>query len=951
MKRKQLFLSFIVITASIVTGCSFFSKGNTATAPYWQKNGVTSFSFQKADLDLLQAYTSLDTSPDSSIYTGDVTGDAKKEIIIVSKNTIAIYSLTGKLIRKKTFEDTNFGSGTVADIDGDGKQDIILGCKKGKGIQILSYSGVLSELVNFIDSKIYNAETKIQFYKEGKIYFSTVSSLEIPPKIVGAYDISNNSLAWKYFTGPVPIDVAADRDFDKFTISNKPKSAKGLVLDKRTVSDHSKFQSSIYVLGINGKRKTQLSIGPEYRVGEFQDGGISSVAERFFDIDNNGTSELLVGINRVSDFYKGKAALEIRSLDGEIKARREFTPDTEIEYSFYKKRGNAVIAALLKQNRTFYLLDNKLSVKRERTFTEVTGIGTLQESGDFNGDGRMEYLLTIGSRLYLLGSDLKTIYSTAERTYIQKAFFVPDASGKAVLAVLSNTLTLYRIGKDKTGSVSLFTNPAGASIFMNRTLLDPTPESGLIAAIPAGTVTFQAKMDQYVSPVKKIKVKAGHHYEVTLNLEGYNDKVNSEHLTFKQKKEISAAESPEIPLQKWENIHLSRKTEKEKNEKLMACKDYASNGEKDFLFYDLKRHILITRSSSMQLLGQASLPSDSYFILPDGAALDINADGKEDLLTYSRKSSAFSVYSAAGKLLAHKCLGHFPNTRMNHALINQGGMLYINFVTGYVQQPRGIMVIDLYHRSRIHSFFPIAANPIGLLLTGGGTILPDIHTPSNGAAVTYPNGDTANDSEYYVYMMDKDGNPLPESFNPSFKDNNGTLFYYAADLNNDGKQEVYMIANKTNYYTGTTRLVRINVLKGSISKTFFSPGKNKKISIQALVTTKNKRLLAVYQYKPGELYLLDSNFTIERKYDMDSRGFANPGKWLFTDINGDGISEMFFWRDDGLFIYSPDFKLLFSITKGFGEDPLKNVIVNDINNDGKAEIILFSDNAVSVYNY
>ncbi len=944
---KTIFLILIVII-TVLSGCSFFSRADVSSRSY-QKSGVNPVQFKKSSLKFSLENSDSDSRSALGLYHGDILGDSGEELIVVGKDYIKVCNLAGEVVESGQFEGMNFGSCVVADIDEDGKKDIVIGSAEDKGVRILIYSGVLAPVADFAYSKMYNGRTSIHFVKDGVVYFSAVSSLYIPPKITGAYDIDTDSLLWEYYTGPVPVDMAADSGFKMITISNTPKSKKGLVLDERNVADHSKYKGSIYVLGSEGGVKTQLSIGPEYRVGEFQDGGISSVTERFIDADNDGTEELLVAVNRVSGFYRGNAELQLRSLNGELTGSREFSPNTEIEFSFYHTGKNPEIAVLLKQTGKMYVLNGELEVKKEAEIPDFESEGTLQESGDYNGDGRMEYLVTAGRMLYILDSSLDLIFSMAADTAVKKAFLVPDSGGKPVLAVLSDDLCIYRVGSESSASISVFSDPPGADLYMNGVLMDPAPVSGLIKDVPPGKAVFQAKMGTWRSPEKTVKIKGGQHYTVNLKLENYKDKQNP---VPKQAKEIELFPDPEIPLKNWEDISLVKNVSKKTSEVLIrnSHRDLAGDSGKDFIFFDREKHLLKTVDSDMNLLCEFKIPADCYITDTGGVWPDTDGNGKADIVIFRKRSFQLLFYAADGKLLRYKRLGRFPDTVMGRSLVDSSGIMMIDFNTGYVQQPRGIMGVDL-NSMKIDFFYPVAANPIGLLRTDGGMILSDIHTPSNGCRITYPNGTEADDSEYFVYMMDENGNPAENSFNPGLEGNNGQIFYYSADMDSDGNPEVYFVGNKTNYYSGRTEVRRLDIDTGKLSGPLFSPGDNLKIFFHSMVKKEGKQLLAVYQSAPRILNFLDSGFKTEMKYDMAERDFTSPYRWFFADLNSDGNSEMFLWNKTGLYIYDLDFNQIAVIGTDRKESVLANVIVSDLNSDGKDEITLVYDDTISVYSY
>ena len=910
---------------------------------------INSKNFNKNNLKYLQKYTNLDTevSSFSNFYLGDVTGNEEKEIVLISKNTISIFSLNGKLIKKKTFDEMNFGTGILADIDNDSKQDIIIGAARSKGVNIMVYSGVLEPEINFLYSDIYNAETKIHFYHDGDIYFSTKSTLHTPPKIVGAFNPSKEEISWNYYTGPAPLDIAANNDLTKLTISNTPANLNGLTMDEDTVADHSKFRNSIYVLDKSGNPLTQISIGPEYRSGEFTDGGISSVTERLCDIDNDGTDELLVGINRISDFYQGNAALELRSLDGKILNRKEFLPNTEIEFSFFDTRKGKNIAVLLKQKGFFYILDKNLSILSQRDMSNLNGEFTLQESGDYNGDGLVEHLVTVGNRLFIFNSKLEILFSSPFLSFIKNASFTIDKNNNPILIVQSNKIDILKPGKKEIGYVSVFTDPPGADIFVDGEKLTINPVSGVLSPFPPGKLSFQAKMDGFESKTVSVTVKAGKHITLDLKLENFSEKKD---MPVRQPFELDPIPAPAVPVRKWEDIHLLRTMNKNPEEILIKpyLIDLAGDSSKDLLFRSAEDGTYKTYNLSMQLLSQFQLPYDYSIINVELDPLDPDRNSKTDLLVKQRYNEGFSIITSQGKVLYSKIIGRFPESVFGSGYLNKNNNLYFSINSGYSQQPRGMIGINFFN-DKINFFSPTAAAPIRLIMSPENILLASIHTPTNGAVIQYPNGDIAKDSEYYIYMTDLRGNHLDTSFNPEFKDNNGILQYYLADLNMDNEKETYMVANKTNYYTGRSKIVRINMIKGTISRPLFTSEPDVQIYMHSVLKKDFNNVLAIYLRKPRILYFLSQNFDILKTINIEDKGLSN--NWLFPDLNGDGTSEMIIWDKKGFSIYDLELNILLGIETKTDSGDLKRLLLNDIDSDGKDEIILISDNSVSVYGY
>ncbi|MCF6336114.1 MAG: hypothetical protein L3J12_10265, partial [Spirochaetales bacterium] len=746
----------------------------------------------------------------------------------------------------------NFGSAILADIDSDSKKDIIIGSAQSKGVNIMAYSGVLEPVFNFLYSEIYNAETRIHFYNKGNIYFSAKSSLYIPPKIVGAYNIEKESISWNYFTGPAPLDIAANRDFTKLTISNTPKHRKGLIEDSKTVSDHSKFRSSIYVLDSSGTVSTQVSIGSEYAAGEFIKDGISSITERLYDLDGDGKDELIVGINRISDFYIGNAVLEIRGLTGEVINKKEFSPNTDLDFSIFHTEKGSNIAVLVKSKGELYILDKDLTTLNRWKPNDNFGSGVLQESGDFNGDGLIEHLITIGNHLFILDSELKVLFSTAFTSTIQKALFTPGTKSEPILIVQSNTIDLFHIGREETGSVSVFTIPPGADIYIDGQKLKTIPVSGILPPFQAGEVSFQAKIAGYSSKEQILNIETGQHYNLELKLENYTEK---KEIPTRQRRDLEPVPAPDIPIKTWNKLKILNTYPKDPDDQLAAIGliDFAGDSSGDLLFRNNSTHTYKIYDLSMNLLSQFQLPTGSYSTNIEIQHLDINNDSKSDLLINKRFNEEINIITAQGKFLYTKNIGQFPDSVIKSTYIHYNNNLYFVINSGYARHPRGMLGINP-ENNKISFFSPTAAAPTKLLLTPENILLASIHTPTNGSEITYSNGDTARDSEYYIYMTDLDGNHSNKSFNPKLKDNNGTLEYYLADLNMDNQKETYLVANKTNYYTGHSIIARLNMEKGTISEPLFTSGLNDQIYMHSVLKRNYNSVLAIYTRKPRILY-------------------------------------------------------------------------------------------------
>lgn len=951
MKRRSQLTIFLLLSVLLLSTCTGNRNSSGQVHNCHQKSLVIQAAFREGELSYFEqtALVRLDGSRPVNFYVGDVRGDSEHEIVVVTEDTIYLYTLNGKLIEARTFEEMNFGGGILSDIDGDGKLDIVLGSAGDKGVTIHAYSGVFTRLFEFLALHIYNAETKVHFFKEGRVYFSAHSPLLSSPKVIGAYDVEKDILQWEYYTGPAPIDIAANRDFTLLTISNRPTNTKGINRRETQVSDHSRHRASLYVLEPDGRVITQLSVGAEEQTAEFTENGISSLTSRLCDLDGNGKDELLIGMNRLSEFYRGKTALELRSLEGTLLHRHEFMPATELEFSFSTGDEQEEIAVLLKQQGRFYILDSSLQIKHEWLSPGLKAEGSLHCSGDFNGDGHIEHLLSIGNYLFILNSRSEPLFCTAFTADIHKALITVDRGGNPILLVHAESLHIFHIGEGGYGSATVHTNPPGAEIFVDGSKIDTPPERGVIHKLPAGELSFQARLQTHRSETHVVQIEAGDHVIVELELKEYREETES---TAPQSWDIIAEMAPKQPINRWSDLALQSRIEKQEDEIFVfsGYRDLAGGPEKDLLFRVRGSPLYRTYSTDMKLLGQFRSPPDSFTMDCRSAWPDTKHDGKAEILFFRARKQELYLFNAEGRLLGYKKFFDLPDSLFRSHTVYKDGQLYIAVSSGYSEQPRGIMGVDI-DSLEPGFFYPTAAMTTGLLITPDKKILPATYTPDNGSTITYPGGDTSNDSEYFVHIADMEGTHLSQSFKPSFEENNGHLRYFLADLETNGSKETFLLTGKTEYRSGTCLISALDTEIGSVSKPLFSGGDNTSMHIHSAARLEGRRLLTVFIGSPKELFLLSENFVPIRKFNLSERGYLSPQNWAFRDLNGDGSSEMLLLNDNFLSIYDLDFKLLYRIKSDDESGPFRNLILDDRGVDGKADIIIISEKAVSTYSY
>ena len=161
----------------------------------------------------------------------------------------------------------------------------------------------------------------------------------------------------------------------------------------------------------------------------------------------------------------------------------------------------------------------------------------------------------------------------------------------------------------------------------------------------------------------------------------------------------------------------------------------------------------------------------------------------------------------------------------------------------------------------------------------------------------------------------------------------------------------FELVNKSEYYTGTSKIFQLNTDTGKLSESLLEMGSNTALTFYGKLKKDNKNIIALYLRNPRTIFFADENFKILREISSENMGSPTYYTYLFPDFNKDGTSEIVAWNAGSLTIFDYNFNKLISINRDFKNDPLRRVLIEDIDSDGKDEIILMADYSISVYSY
>jgi hypothetical protein len=115
-------------------------------------------------------------------------------------------------------------------------------------------------------------------------------------------------------------------------------------------------------------------------------------------------------------------------------------------------------------------------------------------------------------------------------------------------------------------------------------------------------------------------------------------------------------------------------------------------------------------------------------------------------------------------------------------------------------------------------------------------------------------------------------------------------------------------------------------------------------------------MLALRYSKPGFVEFVDSEFRLVKRFKPeipDAPGeYFHPGFITFHDLDGDNTSEIFARGSEALYVMNLDGKVLRKFEVAPEKDgALMRYEVEDIDLDGKTEIVLSTEQRVRVYSY
>jgi len=372
---------------------------------------------------------------------GEWDGDGKPELFVCNDTHLFVVSQDGQVLFKHRLAKGNMeelGLDMVRDFDGDGRAEVLVNWTDGEDIVLTLLNQNMYELRRFeCKGSIYsgpggqnlvsNAKGVLVEDLDGDKRRELLAILNTgygrTPKAVLCYDFESGKLLWRHDTGGCVHDILAtdlDGDGRKDIVFGTGAPGNGNVAEDGT------DDSTAYVCALShdGKFRWARAIS-----------GYSAAARILLaDLDGNGNRELLAWSEATPECDHGPCPVVVLDSSGRITHR--YDPPTELSgcLAVDEDRDGAAEVLVADWNGWVRVLDASLKPEQEAQVVRSDYehvILCLHDSGDLDGDGRPEVILT--SQEYEFVSGTNPGFAAGERNvrlYHNTSVLALDASLK-----------------------------------------------------------------------------------------------------------------------------------------------------------------------------------------------------------------------------------------------------------------------------------------------------------------------------------------------------------------------------------------------------------------------------------------------------------------------------------------------------------------------------------------
>jgi hypothetical protein len=866
---------------------------------------------------------------DTRLDTGDVVGGTGMELVVLDGARIILVDPAGTVVSTIPLPDSERTLGPIVDFTGDGKRDIVLGAREAGSAHVLVIDGKGQTIADSSFETMIRGTTEPVAATEGVVYFTAKSALNIAPKIVGALDVADGSASWTYHQGPLPLDLSVGSD-GTVAVATRGTYTERSEVETPYATDH-RVHATI-LLDSSGELLSAHTHGRATPEGEFTEGAISGTVAKLVDLDGDGRDEVLTVIERVSSLYGGSAELNARTLDGELLWRIEGPEATDGCFGFYRQENRIRIAVAWSRTGQIELLDGAGSRIADRSLPFGPHNAILREIGDFDGDGRAEFLVTDEHFVYILSEELELEYSRAFAGVVQDAQVFQGPDDRMRLAVAADSLRILSEGEGNT-CLLLYTEPALAEVAVDGRPL-PAGRLPIVTDLAEGEHRIEARLDGYEPAETAVDLSIGACTSTVLELKPEATVEPDRHSKPENPHEVTI---PSVLIDSYEDLRLVHAGELPAGYFVREIDDFVGDQTADFFCSDRSGDAWMVLNADLEPVSRGRLTTGSGSPWFYG---DVNGDGKADFgRRYKDQVASLIGYGGDGRLLFDVPFVAAYDTNVSYGGRADGKIL-VSVVTGYLRSPRGIYGLRTGEWT-IDYYYPTA----GIVNRGiyqQDRIYLDYFGASNGAEITHDSGVVERDWEVFLHVLGPDGEQLPIS-QPLPRDNvDGSMHPFFFDHDGDGRPSAHFVHNKDSYYQGESGVYRFEV-DGSIHEVYTGPVDDGVDRIQ-VVESIHGSLVSLGWHRSYRHDILSSDYEVVYSHDYaTARRFLtlinlDGGPWEIVERSGDNLEIVDFDRHPVL-------------TLGISGEPTIGLTQADLDGDGRRELILHGTRNVEVYSY
>lgn len=891
--------------------------------------------FQAADLGTVGKEWSVPTDgSEPTVVIADVVGDAVQEILLAGAEGVQLFEPDGTALTRFDLPFEAARLALTADVNRDGKEDLVFGALEAGTSHVAVTTGKGELLVGGSGGDLEAARTDPWFYRDGRVYFTAVQKAWTPPRVVGYLDTQSGDTHWLLDRMAVPRKLLFSPETELIGLSTR--ASRPAMPGEETGEEFKPNINALGVLDLDGETVSYVPVGLPVQEATRLPDQVSSTFVRVADVVHDESPEMVGVINHATLFDGGNSEVQVRTLNGELLYRYVGPEETTGSLGVYRtgeaassragagsghagddSGGEPYIIVVWNRTGTVEHLSASLEPVHTRQLPGTVHNAVLGPAGDVNGDGREEYLVHDMDRWFILDRSLQVLFGGRAEGPVRSVHAVRDESGKVMFVVLADSLTVYTVGHDPAGTVTVTTDPPGLPVDVvsesSGDLIAEKHPAGRRLELPPGSYRIlpagirHETEDAGGTVSGSITVQAGGLY--CLHVKSHGDLPASEQARPTQDQapqgELRAQSTPRDRPMEGFTFRVLAETPLPEGATFARVGDYVGDERYDvILAFDGWRSWQVY-SKDLALLAETHNPFGG---VKTNAQHDLDGDGKLDFVAISL-GDPMEVYGTRsdGRGLFRVAFAHTYYSSLRF-LGTHGGPV-VSVTTGHMLYPRGVFALNREDWSL--RYFHRTAGFVSQAVPIGDRLYLYNYTPENGAEVVLPDGQVDRDGQMFVHIIDTDGNLDPRSRPFPSDMPRGMIKFFSSDSDGDGQAEPFIGLHRDERYNpGPSGVFRLHE-NGELTQVIEGP-ENGNVEIFAVEVAGKPVLILKWDISSGSYYLYNQDFELQSHIEIEDREDRRTIR--FRDFGGDGRLEVISLRDGEMILERADGTQLASYT-------------------------------------